>query len=369
MSSKVLKVLLLLFNKKDGSTHLFRNIIIIILAPIVAIIFLIASLFSDGINFNHQLVNSLYDGHQITGLTNEQDVFIKDIEESLRYIEYNIQLINNDVQLVGLLNDYQIKGYFIGLSFTNEKINLNNEEALRWVKSFTITENTEIDNADNGNKKVYPTTLHSYIYSSLKNEFHLTLTSQTTSTMEKVYSFLIGNSGNPVTTLTKEEINQILQTMPLNVTKLRKDIVLQAIDAVGKIPYYWGGTAILPGYDGNDFGTITTPDEKGRNRKGLDCSHFVDWVYWTVMGNNLGNTNTTGQIEMCHQINASELLPGDLAFLMNKNGQTTHVGIYVGMNEKGERVWVHENANDNNVAVNTVSYWSGYYRLKIMDGK
>ena len=173
----------------------------------------------------------------------------------------------------------------------------------------------------------------------------------------------------PLTTLSKEQIQQILQTMPTNVSKLRKDIVLQAIDAVGKIPYYWGGTANSPGYEANNFGTITTPDEKGRNKKGLDCSHFVDWVYWTVMGNNLGNTNTTGQIKMCRQINASELLPGDLAFLMNKNGQTTHVGIYVGMNDKGERVWVHENANDNNVAVNTVSYWSGYYRLKIMEGQ
>lgn len=58
-----------------------------------------------------------------------------------------------------------------------------------------------------------------------------------------------------------------------------------------------------------------------------------------------------------------------LLLLFNKKDGSTHVGIYVGMNEKGERVCVHENANDNNVAVNTVSYWSGYYRLKIMDGK
>ena len=33
------------------------------------------------------------------------------------------------------------------------------------------------------------------------------------------------------------------------------------------------------------------------------------------------------------------------------------------------RISMHENANDNNVAVNTVSYWSGYYRLNFMEGR
>ena len=144
---------------------------------------------------------------------------------------------------------------------------------------------------------------------------------------------------------------------------------MQAADAVGKIPYYWGGSAKCAGYDGNDFGVTVAPDSKGRNKKGLDCSHFVDWVYWTVMNNNLGNTNTSGQIKMCKKIAKQDLKAGDLAFLINKSGKTTHVGIYAGKNAKGEAVWIHENSNDSNVAMNTVSYWSGYYRLNMMEGR
>lgn len=45
------------------------------------------------------------------------------------------------------------------------------------------------------------------------------------------------------------------------------------------------------------------------------------------------------------------------------------MGIYAGKNAKGEAVWIHENSNDSNVAMNTVSYWSGYYRLNMMEGR
>lgn len=39
---------------------------------------------------------------------------------------------------------------------------------------------------------------------------------------------------------------------------------------------------------------------------------------------------------------------------------------YAGKNDKGEAVWIHENAGDNNVSMNTVSYWNLYCRLNIM---
>ena len=45
------------------------------------------------------------------------------------------------------------------------------------------------------------------------------------------------------------------------------------------------------------------------------------------------------------------------------------LGIYAGKISKGEAVWIHENSNDSNVAMNTVSYWSGYYRLNMMEGR
>ena len=52
------------------------------------------------------------------------------------------------------------------------------------------------------------------------------------------------------------------------------------------------------------------------------------------MNNNLGNTNTSGQIKMCKKIAKQDLKAGDLAFLINKSGKTTHVGIYAGKNAK-----------------------------------
>jgi cell wall-associated NlpC family hydrolase len=86
------------------------------------------------------------------------------------------------------------------------------------------------------------------------------------------------------------------------------------------------------------------------------------------MGNNLGNTSTHNQITQCDKISESELLPGDLAFLMDEKGVTTHVGIYAGKRD-GKQVWIHENAAANNVSMDTVNYWTGYYRLHIMKEK
>jgi len=49
--------------------------------------------------------------------------------------------------------------------------------------------------------------------------------------------------------------------------------------------------------------------------------------------------------------------------------ENLHVGIYVGTNENGELMWIHENAADENVAPNTVTYWNAYRQLDIMEGK
>ena len=189
----------------------------------------------------------------------------------------------------------------------------SDEMAEAWVNSFTEGEEVKV-----------PTSVNAVIYASLEKNLNEKLLKDTKKSMETCYGALIGNDGKTVTTLSKEQM---------------------------------------------DFGVTVAPDSKGRNKKGLDCSHFVDWVYWTVMNNNLGNTNTSGQIKMCKKIAKQDLKAGDLAFLINKSGKTTHVGIYAGKNAKGEAVWIHENSNDSNVAMNTVSYWSGYYRLNMMEGQ
>ena len=79
----------------------------------------------------------------------------------------------------------------------------------------------------------------------------------------------------------------ILDSLPENLSEQRKSIIRVALSAVGKIKYYWGGRASAPGFEGNNFGATVQDDKDGRTEKGLDCSHFVDWVCWTALGNNL----------------------------------------------------------------------------------
>lgn len=369
MASKLAKLASLMAGTKDKVIgRLTKGIAIAVISPFVAITLIIGGIFADGINFNHQLIAALFAGDPISEFMSGQAEYLRDIQNGLIYITEKIESKNEEFTNGATLNEYQVKGYFIGLMFTDQRLSFDEGRAGSWVNSFTV-ETTENQGTENESTSLVPTSVNTTIYSQIEGNLAMSLTDDTKTMMERVYSSLIGNENGTVTTLSKEEMDKLLKNLPENTSQLRKDIVIQAGDAVGKIPYYWGGTARAPGYDGNDFGTVIKADKNGRNRKGLDCSHFVDWVYWTVMNNNLGNTNTKGQIKMCRKISANDLLPGDLAFLMNKKGETTHVGIYAGKNENGEMVWIHENANDNNVAVNTVSYWSGYYRLKIMEGK
>lgn len=131
----------------------------------------------------------------------------------------------------------------------------------------------------------------------------------------------------------------------------RQQIVDFAISMVGKIPYYYYegqsdgygalGHAISKEFNENHFNENTkgSVDHKGRNKYGLDCSGFVDFVYWNVLDNNLGNGNTGTLKSLSTEITHGELQPGDLGFLNNdSSGPRQHVGIYIGNDE-----WVELN--------------------------
>lgn len=264
---------LLLFSKSksdDAIGKFFKVLVIIIISPFIAVSLLIGGIFANGIGFNHNLITDLFNGNPITDFMNEQAEFIANIQNGLLMIDTQIASSNEIFSNGSSLNEYQVKGYFIGLMFTNEKVQLDEIRAALWVKSFTeeINENEEI--------KIYPTSVNTTIYAQLQQNLALALNADTREIMEKVYGSLIGNNSGTVTTLSKEEIQKLINNLPADTSDLRKQIVIQSADAVGKIPYYWGGFATVPGYDGNEFGKTISPDEKGRNRKGLDCSHFVD---------------------------------------------------------------------------------------------
>lgn len=161
--------------------------------------------------------------------------------------------------------------------------------------------------------------------------------------------------------MTPEEISAITEAYgDLDVT--RKALCSDAMSFVGMIPYYWGGKASAKDYAANGFHATVTPDEKGRNKKGLDCSGFVQWVIWRVTDVKLGAS--TGTItEGMEQISASELQPGDLGLMAVPGSASNHVGIFVGYDESGQALWCHENSSAGNVSVNNTTCFRLYYRI------
>ncbi len=106
-------------------------------------------------------------------------------------------------------------------------------------------------------------------------------------------------------------------------------------------PYLWGGK----------------PEGKGLPARGLDCSGYVDWVYYQAFGNTLSNSNkyflpnginiagTAYQFYACEIIEESELQIGDVGFYdepkkITASGKINHVGIYVGK-INGKNAFIH----------------------------
>lgn len=154
-------------------------------------------------------------------------------------------------------------------------------------------------------------------------------------------------------------------------TASRQKIVNFAKSMVGQIPYYFYegnsdgygalGHALSKNFDDNHFGELTSiTDYAGRDKYGLDCSGFVDFVFWNVLDNNLGNGNTDTLKSVSIKIEYSDLKPGDLGFLNDgSSGTEQHVGIYV-----GDDKWIE--LNPNGVTEGPYPDFKVYYRPNIL---
>ncbi len=166
--------------------------------------------------------------------------------------------------------------------------------------------------------------------------------------------------------LSEQQINEIIGNIG-DVSEVRETFVNYAISYVGQISYYWGGKPDVPGWEGNGFGTIVDADYKGRNRKGLDCSGFVSWVYWSVTGIKPPGMSTNNLTKGLHlsQISYSQIKPGDIGFISAPGAKSNHVGIFVGIDEAtGRGKWVHcSGAPRNTVVLDTTNMFSVYYRM------
>lgn len=168
-------------------------------------------------------------------------------------------------------------------------------------------------------------------------------------------------TGNP---LTESEINAHLAELPPDLSQTRRNIIQFALESVGKVPYYWGGKPAASGYTGNQFGTLVAPDAKGRILKGLDCSGWISWVYWSVTGKRLPYEGTSGLAACGTPISRSELQPGDIIM---RTGNDAHVIMFLGWTSDGRIRCIHESSDStNNVTVSVRDANWPYYR-KLVD--
>lgn len=165
------------------------------------------------------------------------------------------------------------------------------------------------------------------------------------------------SSGNP---LTIAEIEEYMNSLPDTTSQVRRNLIHFALSSVGKVPYYWGGKPSAPNYSRNAFGSLVAPDNKGRVLKGLDCSGWISWVYWSVTGKRLSHESTSGLALCGSPVNRSSLQPGDIIL---RTGENAHVIMFLGWTEDGKIRCIHESSGDvNNVMVSVRDANWPYYR-------
>lgn len=159
--------------------------------------------------------------------------------------------------------------------------------------------------------------------------------------------------------LSTTEIESYMSRLPKDTSETRKNIIRYALQSVGKVPYYWGGKASAQNYTGNNFGSVTIPDHKGRILKGLDCSGWVNWVYWSVTGTHLPYEGTEGLKTLGRQVKRQDLKPGDIVVI---TGATPHVIMFLGFTSNGQIQCIHETGSANNVTIGVMNANWPYYR-------
>lgn len=155
--------------------------------------------------------------------------------------------------------------------------------------------------------------------------------------------------------LTPEEIEDIIANLPADLSEERRQVVLTAYQLEGKVNYFWGGKSLVLGWDSR-WGTPQEVWASGSATTGtvrpfgLDCSGFVDWVFYNASGGSFimgRGGGAASQHSYCTPISWSEAQPGDLVFYPDDS----HVGIVYGFDCRGNVQIIHCAAGYNNVVV------------------
>lgn len=199
---------------------------------------------------------------------------------------------------------------------------------------------------------------------------HITITPKSAADMSPIYHFTAQQTTAMDELLEQRELLQqligdlfhvssdaaeVLKNLPEDLAPERRTVVEKACSLVGKVNYFWGGKSLTLGWD-SQWGQLRKVAAKGSPSTGtyrpygLDCSGFVDWVFYNatdgayVIGHGGG---ARMQHAYCTEISWSEALPGDLVFYPDD----THVGIVVGWDENGSILIVHCASSYYNVVI------------------
>ncbi len=152
---------------------------------------------------------------------------------------------------------------------------------------------------------------------------------------------------------------EIMKRLPADLSTERREVVRVACSLVGKVTYFWGGKSLVIGWDSR-WGTLQKVWAEGNSTTGtyrpygLDCSGFVDWVFYNASGGAyvLGHGGgATMQHGYCTPISWADAIPGDLVFYPDN----THVGIVGGRDESGNLLIIHCASSANGTVVTGVS--------------
>ena len=203
-----------------------------------------------------------------------------------------------------------------------------------------------------------------------ERNLHITIAAKTAEEMKTVYHF----SRNQVAALAElleqrdllleliEDVYSVsgdtaslIRGLPEDLSPEREAVVRTACSLVGKVNYFWGGKSLVIGWDAR-WGELRQVTAAGSSTTGtyrpygLDCSGFVDWVFYNatngsyIIGRGGG---ATMQHSYCTDISWEDARPGDLVFYPDNS----HVGIVGGRDVNGELLIIHCASGYNNVVI------------------
>ena len=147
----------------------------------------------------------------------------------------------------------------------------------------------------------------------------------------------------------------LIRNLPEDLSPEREAVVRTACSLVGKVNYFWGGKSLVIGWDAR-WGEVRQVTAAGSSTTGtyrpygLDCSGFVDWVFYNQSGGSyvIGHGGgATMQHSYCTDISWADAQPGDLVFYPDNS----HVGIVGGRDANGELLIIHCASGYNNVVI------------------